>query len=124
MKAIAVSKPRTIDGKFEKRTSPSVYNVKARGGNSETYLAAVLKRDHPDIAAAVEQGKYRSIRAAALEAGIVKKTLTVPNDPERAARSIVRNFGKEFAEELVRYLIEEQQGEVAQPIQTNDPIGR
>lgn len=41
-------------------------------GTSAEYLAGLLKRDHPDIAAAVERGEYRSIRAAAIAAGIVK----------------------------------------------------
>jgi hypothetical protein len=41
-------------------------------GNSAEYLAGLLKRDHPDIAAAAERGEYRSIRAAAIAAGIVK----------------------------------------------------
>jgi len=43
-----------------------------KGGNSAQYLAGLIKRDHPDIAAAVERGEYRSIRAAAIAAGIVK----------------------------------------------------
>jgi hypothetical protein len=46
-------------------------------GNSATYLAARLKRDHPEIAARVERGEFKSIRAAATEAGIVKKPDTL-----------------------------------------------
>ena len=41
-------------------------------GTSPTYLAARLKRDHPEIAAAVERGEYRSMRQAAIVAGIIK----------------------------------------------------
>src|SRR3954452_9259424 len=37
-----------------------------------TYLAVRLKRDHPEIAAAVERGEYRSMRQAAIVAGIIK----------------------------------------------------
>jgi hypothetical protein len=37
-----------------------------------TYLAVRLKRDHPEIAAAVERGEYRSMRQAAIVAGITK----------------------------------------------------
>ena len=36
------------------------------------YLAARIKRDRPDIAAAVERGEYESMRAAAIDAGIIK----------------------------------------------------
>ncbi len=41
-------------------------------GTSAAYLAGVLKRDHPEIAKQLAEGKYRSVRAAAIEAGIVK----------------------------------------------------
>lgn len=41
-------------------------------GTSATYLAAKLKRDHPAIAADMEAGRYRSVRAAAKAAGIVR----------------------------------------------------
>jgi len=48
-------------------------NVKRlAGGNSSEYLAAVLKEKHPAIASALQRGEYRSIRAAAIAAGIVK----------------------------------------------------
>ena len=42
------------------------------GGSNPAYLAARIKRDHPDVAAAVERGEYKSIRAAATAAGIIK----------------------------------------------------
>jgi hypothetical protein len=42
------------------------------GGTAPGYLAARLKRDHPEIAAAVERGEYPSVHAAAIAAGIVK----------------------------------------------------
>ncbi len=50
----------------------------SKGGNDR--LAARIKRDHPDIAAAVERGEYTSMRQAALEAGIIKSA-----DPYRTA---------------------------------------
>jgi hypothetical protein len=43
-------------------------------GNSAAYLAARIKRDHPDIAQAVERGEYRSMRQAGIAAGIVRET--------------------------------------------------
>ena len=63
-----------------------------RGQNNAPYLAARLKRDAPAIAARVERGEFRSIRAAAIEAGIVKvptimsqmqKLWLKATDPER-----------------------------------------
>jgi hypothetical protein len=47
-------------------------NITIKRGTSSTYLAGLLKRDHPDIAAALERGEYRSVRAAAIAAGVVK----------------------------------------------------
>ena len=43
---------------------------KARG-NDATYLTARLKRDAPAIAARLQRGEFKSVRAAAIEAGIV-----------------------------------------------------
>lgn len=50
------------------------YNVRLKSGfgNNEKYLLARLKRDHPDIRSAYERGDFKSVRAAAIEAGIVK----------------------------------------------------
>lgn len=56
-------------------------NLKSKGGNRPAYLAGRLKRDHPEIAARVEAGEFRSVRAAAREAGIVK-----PPDPLKQLR--------------------------------------
>ncbi len=41
-------------------------------GNSKSYLVARLKRDAPEIAEDLAHGKYRSVRAAAKAAGIVR----------------------------------------------------
>lgn len=41
-------------------------------GETAAYLAARIKKDRPDIAEAVERGEYRSMRAAAIAAGIIK----------------------------------------------------
>ena len=49
-------------------------------GPTKDRLAARLKRDHPDIAARVANGEFKSIRAAALEAGIVKPMRSIPVD--------------------------------------------
>src|SRR5438128_9009693 len=55
------------------RHNRSVDNINARPtGTSTSYLVRRLKRDHPAIAAALARGDYRSARAAALAAGIIK----------------------------------------------------
>ena len=40
-------------------------------GNNASYLCARLKRDRPDIAKDLLDGKYKSFRSAAIEAGII-----------------------------------------------------
>ena len=36
-----------------------------------SYLAARIKRDHPDIAERIEAGEFKSMRQAAIAAGII-----------------------------------------------------
>jgi hypothetical protein len=52
------------------RSSASV--TLEKGGHRKTRLAARINRDHPEIAERVKAGEFRSIRAAAIVAGIVK----------------------------------------------------
>jgi len=94
------AQPVARNGEKGKGRSNSFDNVKAnKGGNSAEYLAGLLKRDHPDIAAAVERGEYRSIRAAAIAAGIVK--LKTPLDILRQAWAKASNTDREtFIQEI------------------------
>ena len=81
----ATGRPRADEEKGTKQVPLS------KGGNDR--LAARLKRDHPAIAARVANGEFKSIRAAALEAGIVKPMRSVPVDtPDAAIRALLRVF--------------------------------
>lgn len=51
-----------------------------------SYLAARIKRDAPEIAARAEAGEFPSVRAAAIEAGIVK----VATPAEKARKAIAK----------------------------------
>jgi hypothetical protein len=62
----------------------------ARGQNHAAYLAARLKRDHPEIAERLAAGEFRSVRAAAKAAGIV-------HDPD--ALDQLRRWWKKASEE-------------------------
>lgn len=64
----------------------NLIDSKTKGGTSADYLAARIKRDHPQIAAGIAAGEYPSIRAAAIAAGIVK----VPSALEAAKRAALR----------------------------------
>jgi hypothetical protein len=63
-------------------------------GNSTDYLLRRLARDHKPILARYERGEFKSVRAAAIEAGLVRESSTVDrlwriwsraSDDERAA---------------------------------------
>lgn len=57
-------------------------------GRGTDYRIARLQRDRPDILEGLKEGQYRSVRQAAIAAGIVKDrpTVTVPlDDPAKAA---------------------------------------
>lgn len=56
--------------------------IKADGvhGNNAEYLTRRIARDHPDIHARMKAGAHKSVRAAALDAGIVHPTTTIPTD--------------------------------------------
>ena len=77
-------------------------------GRGSSYLLARLRRDHPTILSQLEDGEFRSVRAAALAAGIVKgeKRVSVPvGNMMRAARLLKKHFGErfsEFTEEVVK----------------------
>jgi hypothetical protein len=46
-------------------------------GENAAYLQARLRRDAPEVAVALERGEFKSARAAAIEAGIIKPVPTV-----------------------------------------------
>lgn len=48
-----------------------------RGSTDAQYLTARIKRDRPDILEKMKAGEYKSVRAAARDAGIVKELSTI-----------------------------------------------
>ncbi|MBV8264802.1 MAG: hypothetical protein JO252_00495, partial [Planctomycetaceae bacterium] len=52
-----------------------VDNINLRGGTQADYLTARIARDRPDLLERMEAGEFPSMRAAALEAGIVTPTV-------------------------------------------------
>lgn len=60
-------------------------------GNSRDYLRARLERDHPFILKAFERGEYKTIKAAARAAGIVK----VATNYEEAMNAFLKLNNKE-----------------------------
>jgi hypothetical protein len=71
---------------------------KRRGSES---LTARLARDHPEIFERLKAGEFKSAKAAALAAGIIKEMITIPDDPELAARRLLMHFQGERLEAFV-----------------------
>lgn len=68
-----------------------------RGTTGADYIKARLRRDHPEIAEALERGEFKSARAAAIEAGIIKPvpTIRLTDDINKVARAISRHLNNE-----------------------------
>lgn len=58
----------------EEKANGHIVPIKSDGahGNAADYLARRIKRDAPEVFSRLEQGEYRSVRAAAIDAGIVR----------------------------------------------------
>lgn len=70
-----------------------------QGGTSQRYLLQRLARDCPEILDRVKSGEFKSARAAAIEAGIIKPvpSLRLVDDADQIADSIVAKLGKNRA---------------------------
>lgn len=81
-------------------------------GTTADYLAARIARDRPDIQERMKTGEFRSVRAAAREAGIVRPTVQIYTDrPRDAAKAILKHFQGDRLEALIRALQEGLQGD-------------
>ena len=79
-------------GGDRKSRNDQVNNVNLIGGNDPSYLTARIRRDNPELAEKLEAGEFKSVRAAALAAGIVQPSFQCPADPIKASRRILRHF--------------------------------
>lgn len=72
-------------------------------GNSADYLTARIARDHPAILERMKAGEFRSVRAAAIEAGIVnpKERYNLPSDPQAAGRYLAQRVDREWIETML-----------------------
>ncbi len=74
------------------RNSPDDIRTVSAYGTDADYLTGRIARDRPDVLDRMKAGEFPSVRAAALEAGIAKKRVSIPLDPVAAARIIRRHF--------------------------------
>ena len=85
---------------------PNNISLKSHGTSAD-YIKARLRRDHPEIAEELQQGKHRSARAAGIAAGFVRDVPTIRMaDPVKAARlaysKLDSDFLKQFLAELLK----------------------
>lgn len=74
-----------------KKTNVNNTRFTVGSGNAE-YLTARLARDHPAILDRMKAGEFKSVRQAALQAGIIKPRISIALDPHKAAETILRHF--------------------------------
>ena len=100
---------RAAGGKLGGRGKINLLNIikKVPGvddGPSTSYLSRRIAAERPDILARMKGGEFTSVRAAALEAGIVDPTFSCPKDPVKAARRILRHFTGDRLTQLIEEL--------------------
>jgi hypothetical protein len=74
------------------------------GPITQDRLTARIARDRPDILERMKAGEFKSVRQAALEAGLITPEFSIPIEPQGAARRILNRFSGEPLRELVRIL--------------------
>ena len=85
-------------------SSPNLDIIKIRGGDDADYLTRRIARDHPDILERMKAGEFTSVRAAALEAGIRKRTIQHGPAPIDWARAARKHLTPDEIQELISLL--------------------
>lgn len=79
------------------------------GGNDPEYLTARIARDRPDILERMKAGEYKSVRSAAIDAGIIDPDKTrrysLPTDPTAAARYLLARVDAGWIASFVAELV-------------------
>lgn len=94
----------TDHGTNQRTLQCNVLSPKVRGNNEE-YTVRRLRRDNSALADKVISGEL-SANAAAIQAGIRKRSISIALEPKAAACSIAKHFGRADRIELVRLLNE------------------
>ena len=79
-------------------------------GNTRQYALRKLRKDAPELHAKVLAGEV-SPHQAMIDAGFRRKTVSIPLDPDGAARAIIRHFEYDDLLALVDLLVQATQGE-------------
>lgn len=110
--AAARAKPLATQGRPEinnKLDNCQVYSPSDSGGNDPEYLTARIARDRPDILERMKAGEYKSVRSAAIDAGIIDPDKTrrysLPTDPTAAARYLLARVDAGWIASFVAELV-------------------
>ena len=97
---------------INQHSAPYDYKGHQQAGTNAEYLTARIARDRPDILEEMKQGKYKSVRAAAIDAGIVDpnktKRFQIPTDPAAAGKYMAQRVDKEWALMFIDAFMKEQ----------------
>lgn len=94
-------------GKPKEEKDKNPLKPKTKGGTSAEYLLARLKRDHSAIYEQYKNGEFKSVREAAITAGVIKivEKIKFYDKPYYFAREIYLNrLSDEWLEELIECL--------------------
>ena len=88
------------------KTALLVIEAPPRRKRGSDYLAARIKRDHPEIAERMERGEFKSAAEAGRIAGIYNraKTITASPDKGKVANSLLQVYGVDGCQELIAVL--------------------
>jgi hypothetical protein len=98
-----LQRPPGGDKRSKEATSVNNVNVDRPQGNASATALRRLRKDRSDLHAKVIAGEL-SAHSAMIEAGFRPKTITVPVDPQRAARAIQRHFTQDEVIEICALL--------------------
>jgi len=87
------------DGTFN--DSPTI-----RGSNNAKYLTARIARDHPEIHERMKAGEFKSVRQAAMKAGIVKPEKRYTGTPIERAKKALKDCSDQDQQEFFKWLKE------------------
>jgi hypothetical protein len=79
-------------------------NITLKRGDDADYLTRRIARDRPDILERMKAGEFTSVRAAALEAGIRKRTIQHGPAPADWARAARKHLTPDEIQELIDLL--------------------
>ena len=95
---------KPLNGQGERGNGKRDYNYNVfpadNNGTDTEYLTARIARDRPDILDRMKAGEYRSVRSAAIDAGIIDpdktKRYQLPTDPTKAGRYLAERVDAEW----------------------------